>query len=127
MKFTLLFLLLFSSLISYEYEHHSKKHIQKELSHLKLSFQQKKEIKMILKSFRKDLKEYGNYKKEIQKEKSKVFSKEILDVEKLNHLNNFLDKKAHNIENIFLQKIHKALNKKQRRKFIKYFDEWEVN
>ncbi|WP_457745645.1 hypothetical protein [Sulfurimonas sp.] len=126
MKFIIMFLLLLLPIFADDYEHHSKKHIQKELSHIKLSHKQKKEIKKILKQFRHDLKEYGKLKREIEKKKKTIFLQKELNVQELNNLNKILNQKAHTIENSFLQKTHLLLNEKQRKRFIKYFDDWEV-
>ncbi len=125
MKLFIIFLLSLS-LFASDYESHSDKHINKELSHLNLTPQQHQEIKSILKTFRSDLKEYRDFKKEIEKQREKLFLKEKLDTQKLNELHTRLDFKAHAIENRLLSKVHALLNHKQRVKFIDYFDDWKV-
>jgi len=127
MKVLLLLLLLFTtSLFCDDYDYHSKKHINKELSHIKLSKAQTKQIKNYLHMFRKEIKAYRKFKKKIEKERKNIFLKENLDIEALNQLNQKLDKKAHEIENRLLEKIHAILSLKQRVRFINYFDDWEV-
>jgi len=125
MKF-LVILLLIIGLNADDYEYHNERHINKELSHLNLTKIQNKKIKKILKEFRFDLKEYRDLKDEIQKKREKLFIKDTLDIKALNKLNNTLDKKSDEIENRLLNSIHLILDKKQRRKFIYYFDDWEV-
>ncbi len=125
MRFIIIFLL-FINLYADDYESHSPKHINKELSHLDLSKSQSKEIKRILKDFREELKEYRELKEEIEEKREKLFVKEDFDKERFNSLNQKLDTKARDIENNLLEKIHDMLNLKQRKKFIKYFDDWEV-
>jgi len=122
----IIIVLLFISLYSDDYENHSQKHINKELSHLNLSKNQSYKIKVILKDFRKRLKEYRELKEDIEKKREELFMKEDFDEEGLNRLNEILDSKACEIENDLLKKIHHILSAKQRKKFIKYFDDWEV-
>jgi Spy/CpxP family protein refolding chaperone len=119
-------LLLVTALFSDSFENHNERHINKELSHLKLSKEQNTKVKKILKEFRFDLKEFREYKKDIEKEKEKLFMNEIFKADELDKLNNALDAKAHKIEKSFLEKIHFILTPKQREKFIYYFDDWEV-
>lgn len=125
MKYFILVLLV-TSLFSDSDRHHSERHINKELSHLKLSKTQNTNIKKILKDFRFDLKEFREYKEEIEEKREKIFINEFFDIKKLNKLNHELDIKSHDIENRLLKKLHPILSKKQREKFIDYFDDWEV-
>ncbi|MFT5835532.1 MAG: protein CpxP [Sulfurimonas sp.] len=125
MKYFIL-LLLITSIYADSDKHRNERHINKELSHLDFSKTQKKKIKHILKEFRHDLKEFREYKEEIQEQREKIFIKEVLDIKELNILNQKLDAAAHEIENKLLEKIHSILSQKQRKKFIHYFDDWEV-
>lgn len=127
MKYFILLLLLITSLFSDYDEHHNERHINKELSHLKLSKEQNTKIKKILKEFRFDLKEFREYKEEIEKRREEIFIKEVFDIEELNRLNQELDIKSHEIENRLLKRLYPILSKKQRKRFIHYFDDWEVD
>jgi len=130
MKYILIVLILLHVNIfadEHEYEeYHAKRHISKELSHLQLTKEQKREIKKILKEYRYALKEYRELKEEIEEKREMLFLKERFNTKKLNRLNGILDEKAHKIENDFLSKIHSVLNREQRKRFIYYFDDWEV-
>ena len=126
MKYFILVLLLATSLLADNDEHHNERHINKELSHLNLTKQQNKKIKKILKDFRHDLKEFREYKEEIEEKRENIFLKDVFDTKKLNRLNRALDAKSHKIENRLLRRIHPILSKKQRERFIEYFDDWEV-
>lgn len=119
-------LLLFSGLFADDYKHYNERHINKELSHLNLSSQQSKKIKQILKEFRLDLKEFREYKEDIRSKREMIFIKEVFDTKELDKLNMALDSKSHEIENKLLKKLHSILNEKQRKKFLYYFDDWEV-
>ncbi len=123
----LLIILLFcSALFSSDYEEHSKRHINKELSHLNLTKEQHRKVKLILKDFRAELKMYRKFERAIDAQRKDVFLKEKFDTDRLDELNNKLDRKAHLIENRLLKKIHAILSLQQRIKFIHYFDDWEV-
>ena len=126
MKYLIFLLLIFSTLIGDDYKHHSKHHINKELSHLELSKEQNRQIKKILKEFRHDLKEFREYKEDIEEQREEIFLKNEFDTKELDKLNSALDTMSHEIENKLLTKIHVILSKKQRKKFIDYFDDWEV-
>ncbi|MDQ1340925.1 MAG: hypothetical protein QG567_2083 [Campylobacterota bacterium] len=125
MKFLILFFIV-TGLFSDNFEHHDEKHINKELSHLNLSQEQNEKIKKILKEFKKDLKEYRNFKENIDEEIKKVFMKDSFNKEELNKLYNGLYEKTKEIEIKLLKNIHTVLSKKQREEFTQYFDEWKV-
>ncbi len=126
MKYILILLITMSTLFAKDFEHHSEKHMHKELSHINFSKPQKKELKEILKNFRFDLHEFREYKEEIEEKRKTLFTKDELDLQELGKLNNQLDLKARTIENNFLTKVHAILTPKQREEFIHYFDDWEV-
>ncbi len=123
----LIFIFLFViSICADDYDYHDKRHINKELSHLDLSKEQNKKIKKILKDFKMQLKDFRVLKDDIEKRREKLFLQESFDTEAFDNLNDTLDKKANGIEKDLLQNIHSILSFKQRKKFIYYFDDWEV-
>ncbi|MCF6339532.1 MAG: hypothetical protein L3J10_02110 [Sulfurimonas sp.] len=126
MKILVIILLLLISLFADDYNNHSERHINKEISHLKLSKSQEIEVKKILKDFRYNLREFSEYKEDIQEKKKNLFVAKKLDMQELIKLNKSLDEKRHKTENKFLQMMHKTLSDKQKEKFIYYFDDWEV-
>ncbi len=129
MKFLLILSLLFASLLlgdNDEYEKKDHHHYSKDLRYLDLSSSQKEHIKHILKNYRHDIKRYREDKEDIQEEKQKLFSQNILDENKLEELNYQLTKISSKIEIDMLKAIHNVLSQKQREKFIKHMDEWEI-
>lgn len=126
MRYLIIILLLLISLHADNYEEHSEKHIYKEISHLKLTKTQELKVKKILKNFRYDLREFSEFKEDIQEKKEKIFVGKTLNIQELTRLNKSLDEKRHSIENGFLQSMHKILSDKQKKKFIYHFDDWEV-
>ena len=103
---------------------HEVRHINKELTHLNLTQQQSAKVKDVLKEFRIDLTEFREYKKSIEQKRKELFTKDTLNVEQLNKLNNALRERKNEIENKLLKNIHVILNKTQRLEFVRYFDEW---
>lgn len=122
----MIILLLVSGLFADSYEHKSERHINKELSHLGLLKDQSRDVKQILKEFRKQLEDFEEFKENIEVKRKALFVKDVLETKELDKLNQILDEKAHEIENDFLQKMHVILTPSQREKFIRHFDDWEV-
>ena len=125
MRFIII-LFLMSGLFADDYGHHNERHINKELSHLELSKTQNIQVKVILKEFRGQLKEFKEFKEDIQKKRENLFAQDSFDAKELDKLNLSLDDKAHAIEKSFLTKMHTILTARQREEFIHYFDDWEV-
>ncbi|MDH4944049.1 Spy/CpxP family protein refolding chaperone [Sulfurimonas sp. C5] len=125
MRFLVIFLLI-AKIYADDHELHSKHHIYKELSHLDLTKEQQHRVKKILKIYRKELKEYKELEEDIEDKRKDIFLQKSFDLEKINSLNQQLDREAHGIENRFLQKMHFVLTPQQRKKFVHYFDDWEV-
>ena len=125
MKFILI-LLFVTTLFADNHEHHKEHHFNKELSHLDLSKVQQEKIKSVLKEFRAELKEYKKVQEGIEDKRKKLFVEDSFDAQMLNIYTAKLDAKAHLIENNFLKKVHAILTQEQRKKFINYFDDWEV-
>jgi periplasmic protein CpxP/Spy len=125
MRFIII-LFLMTGLFADDYGHHNERHINKELSHLELSKAQNTEVKVILKVFRTQLKEFKEFKENVEKKRKNLFMQDSFDANELDKLNLSLDEKAHAIEKSFLTKMHTILTIQQREKFIHYFDDWEV-
>jgi len=126
MKLVIIFFLLISSLIADDDEKGYHHYYSKDLTYLHLTYEQKKDLKDILKEYRHDIKKYKKYKKKIVKEKQELFEKDTLNTEELKRLNHKVTRKASAIEIEFLEKIHKVLSEKQREKFINFIDDWEI-
>lgn len=124
MKFFLIFLLTLSL-----YAGHDEKkghHINKDVTHLDLSKEQKEAFKEVLKKFQHEIEEFREFKEDIFDKKRSLFLADTLDIEALDNLNRELYDKANKEENKMLSKIYHILNKEQRVKFVKYLEEWEV-
>lgn len=124
MKLFLIFLLTLSL-----YAGHDEKkehHINKDVTHLDLSKEQKEAFKEVLKKFQHEIEEFREFKEDINDKKRALFLADTLDAEALSTLNRELYDKANKEENKMLSKIYQILTKEQRVKFVKYLEEWEV-
>ncbi|GAB6046001.1 hypothetical protein JCM11957_16000 [Caminibacter profundus] len=120
----LIFLFFLFPLFAESYYEHS--HIPKDLSFLNLNKSQQLQIKDLIEKYRKRLKKIHN-KEEIWEENLKIeFSKKNFNYKKLYQQNLEIRKKIAKIEMEFFYEVHKILNAKQRKKFAKYIEEWEV-
>ncbi len=98
----------------------------KDLTYLKLNIEQKKQIKKILKEYRKDIKKFRSYKDRLTQKKEKLFLNDKFPKQKLKSINIDINNLSSDIEIKLLEKIHKILSKEQRRRFVSYMDEWEI-
>lgn len=123
MKYIIILLFSLATLLLADHKIH---HINKELSHLNLSKEQKIIVKEILFEFSAQLKEFKRFKDEIELKKKELFLKEDINIDEIESLNIKSDTRSREIEKNFLIKIHAVLNKDQKAGFAKYFDDWEV-
>lgn len=105
---------------------HEEHHINKDVSHLELSSGQTEDFKAILKKYQHEMREFRAFKETINARKKALFLEETLDLQALNELNRTLYENATKEENKLLLRIHKILTPPQRKAFIRYFEEWEV-
>jgi Spy/CpxP family protein refolding chaperone len=126
MKILFLFFLFFSTFVFADYDGKDEHHYKKDLSYLKLSDTQKKEMELILKEYRNDIKDFRKLKYKLIDQKEKLFLKDVLDEEKIKDINNKINEYATKIEIKFLRKTHNLLTQHQKEKFEKYIEEWEI-
>lgn len=122
MKFILIFLLFLNVLVAGDHSHYHGK----DLTFLELDGRQEDKVKDILRTYRKDIKEYRKYKEEMFEGKQDIFKKDIFDGAALDKINQQVSDFATRIEINFLREVHQVLSEKQRKKFVSYIDEWEI-
>ncbi len=101
-------------------------HLPNDLSFLNLDSKQKIELKKILKEHRKSLKILHKKEEKWEESLKKEFSKDRFDIDKFIKESLKLKEGVVKIEANFFKKIHSILNPNQRKKFIEYIEEWEV-
>ena len=123
MKLLLIFLLTFSLYASDGKKEH---HLSKDLSSLELSSEQKEIAKGIIKQFRVEIKAFREFKEKMEDEKEALVTREVLNEEDLQKINQANTQKASTIESRFLVQMHTLLTPEQRKKFAHNLEEWEV-
>lgn len=124
MKILLIFLLLFSFV--YADGDDRKHHFKKDLHYLELSDIQNKKMKDILKKYRKDIKEFREYKEDLVEDKERLFLEDVLNERKIEEINQKISELSTKIEISFLKEIHNLLSRKQKERFKKHIEEWEI-
>ncbi|PUE65751.1 hypothetical protein [Arcobacter caeni] len=106
--------------------HKKYKHSYKNLDFLHLNSNQLEKIKTILIDFKKEYKEFYEYKeKQEDLLEDLIVNKEFDEKQYLKILTDIKIKSA-NLEVSRLKKIHAILDEKQREEFAQYLEEWEI-
>jgi len=121
----LLILLLALSLYA-DHDGRKEHHLSKDLSYLDLSNTQQESAKHIIKTYRHALKQYREFKEDVEQQKMQLFQEDTLNEEAFVKLQTTIYQKASAIENRFLTQMHILLTPGQREKFSHNLEEWEV-
>ena len=128
MKILKIFLLL-SSLFLFanaDDDDHKYKHSYKNLEYLDLNSSQLEKMKDILIDFKHKYKDFYEYKDDKEDELKDIMKADIFDEKQYLEILNDIKTKASLLEIEKIKNIHTILDKKQRKKFSKYLEEWEV-
>ena len=101
-------------------------HIPRDLSYLNLSKSQKESFKKLLKEYRVILKKIHQKEEKLEESLERLFVKKSFNKEAFLKENQKLKLQMAKAEAEFFAKVHTILTKKQRKKFIKYIEEWEI-
>lgn len=123
MKFILIVLL---ALSLYGGDGKKEHHLSKDLSYLELSSEQKESVKSLIKRYRVDIKAFREFKEKMEDEKEALVTREVLNEEDLQKINQAISQKASALESHFLVQMHHLLTPEQRQKFAHNLEEWEV-
>lgn len=127
MKILKIFLLL-SSLFLFLHASDDKhnKHSHKNLEYLDLNSQQIEKMKEVLIESKQKYKDFYEYKKEKEDKLKDIIENNVFDEKSYLEILNDLKIKASLLEIEKMKKIHAILDEKQRKKFSKYLEEWEI-
>ncbi|WP_368029970.1 Spy/CpxP family protein refolding chaperone [Arcobacter sp. s6] len=106
--------------------HHKYKHSYKNLDYLELNNEQTAKIKEILIEFKEQYKEFYEFKEKQEDRLKDILKDDTLNEKEYLTILNEIKSKASLLEVEKMRNIHNILNEKQRKKFSKYFKEWEV-
>ncbi|WP_373071469.1 Spy/CpxP family protein refolding chaperone [Sulfurimonas sp.] len=130
MRLLIVFLLVISPIFADhdEYDEYERQeyHLPLDVSYLNLNNDQYKQIKHIVKKFKHEHKEFHEESEKIRKKISKLFLSEKFDRDEFVRLSNNLKNLSVEIQADFFVKVHRLLTPKQKKRFVKYMQEWEV-
>ena len=128
MKILRIFLLLSSLFlfVNADDDDHKYKHSYKNLEYLELNSSQLEKMKDILIDFKHKYKDFYEYKEDKEDELKDIMKADIFDEKQYLEILNDIKTKASLLEIEKIKNIHTILDKKQRKKFSKYLEEWEV-
>jgi Spy/CpxP family protein refolding chaperone len=106
-----------------EYKEH---HLPLDMSYLELSDHQYKSLKKIIKKFKHEYREFHEQEREIRKKISKLFLSEKFNRDEFIELTNQIKSRSVEIQADFFLKMHELLTPTQKKDFVKYMQEWEV-
>jgi periplasmic protein CpxP/Spy len=128
MKILKIFLLLSSLFlfVNADDDDHGYRHSYKNLDYLELNTQQTAKMKEILIEFKDQYKEFYEFKEKQEDRLKDILKDDIFNEKEYLAILNEIKSKASLLEVQRMKNIHNILNEKQRKKFSKYFKEWEV-
>ncbi|QKE30068.1 hypothetical protein AACT_3016 [Arcobacter acticola] len=128
MKILKIFLLLSSLFlfVNADDDNHWYRHTYKNLDYLELNNEQTVKMKEILIDFKKQYKEFYEFKEKQEDRIRDILRNDIFNEKEYLTILNEIKSKASLLEVQKMNNIHNILNEKQRKKFSKYFKEWEV-
>lgn len=128
MKILRIFLLLSSLFlfVNADDDDHKYKHSYKNLEFLELKPSQLEKMKDILIDFKHKYKDFYEYKENKEDELKEIMKADIFDEKQYLAVLNDIKTKASLLEIEKIKNIHTILDEKQRKKFSKYLEEWEV-
>lgn len=126
MKFFSIILLLVTLMTADEKYEHEEHYFPLDMSYLKLSNIQHIKVKKLVENFRHEYKKFHIQEKNTDKKIAKLFLEKEFNIDRFIQLSSQLQKDAIQIQADFLIKMHKILTPTQKRRFIKYMREWEV-
>ena len=103
-----------------------KYNLYKNFDFLDLNSIQYIQLKDILIEYNSEYRKLHDYKEELEDEIEDILEKENFDSQRFSNLLKDIKYKEIELETIKIEKIHKILSKKQRKKLAKYVEEWEL-
>ena len=127
MRFLALFLLLATLLFADSDKHEYKeRHLPLDMSYLELTPQQHEQARTIVRAYQHQHKAFHRLKKETREAVSKLFLAETFDTAAFVRLTAALNQRAAEIQAEFFSSMHAILSPSQKKRFVEYMEEWEV-
>ncbi|MDA3945501.1 MAG: Spy/CpxP family protein refolding chaperone [Helicobacteraceae bacterium] len=119
----LLATLLFADSDKYEYK---ERHLPLDMHYLELTHKQHDQAKSIVRTFKHEYKEFHHLKKETREAVSKLFLAETFDSAEFIRLTSALNHREAEIQSELFSRMHGILTPSQKKRFVNYMEEWEV-
>lgn len=126
MKILKIFLVLTNLFLFVHADDHKNNHSYKNLEYLNLNTTQVKQMKDVLIEYKYKYKKFYEFKKSQEEKLEDMMKSDTFDKDKYVNVLNETKMQASILESLKMEKIHHILNNKQREKFAKYLEEWEV-
>jgi Spy/CpxP family protein refolding chaperone len=128
MKILKIFLILSSLFIFLNADDdHYKEHKYKNLEYLKLDTNQIKQMRTILIKYKNKYEDFYDFKEDKEDELEDLIKEDSFDRKKYTQILTNIHTKAIELQTQRIEEIFNILNKKQRKKFAKYHEEWEID
>lgn len=128
MKILKIFLILSSLFIFLNADDdHYKEHKYKNLEYLKLDDNQIKQMRNILIKYKNKYEDFYDFKEDKEDELEDLIKEDSFDRKKYTQILTNIHTKAIELQTQRIEEIFNILNKKQRKKFAKYHEEWEID
>jgi len=125
MRIVPLLLLLFSLLYA-EHDEHREHHFPMDIGYLDLTEAQHVRVERIVHEYREARHRYSRHKKELREAFETLFAAGTFDRERFRTMKSQLHEEASAAQAAFFADIHQVLTPEQRRRFVRYMEEWEV-
>lgn len=103
-----------------------ERHIPLDMRYLGLSKKQRKEAKKLIQRFRSEYGRYYRQKEANEKAVARLFLAREFDTDAFVRLDTRQRQEAAGIQAAFFSGMHQLLTPKQRKRFVKYMEEWEI-
>lgn len=127
MKLLYIFLFLVTLVVAdsdkHEYEEH---YFPLDMNYLELSEKQHKQVKKIIKEFRHEYKDFHSKESSVHQKISQLFLEKEFNTEKFIRLSSDLNEQSIQIQAKFFSQMHMLLTPDQKKRFVKYMQEWKV-
>lgn len=125
---SLTLLLLLATLLFADSDRHEYKerHLPLDMRYLDLTHKQYDQAETVVRTFKREYKEFHHLKEETRKAVSKLFLADTFDTAEFIRLTSALNRRAAEIQAAFFSQMHAILTPSQKKRFTDYMEEWEV-
>jgi Spy/CpxP family protein refolding chaperone len=109
-----------------DHREHHERHLPLDISYLDLTHEQHEKVERIIRTHLEDHRRFNRQKRETREAISRLFAAEHFDRGTFLELTARLHSESAAMQAEFLGAIHEVLTPQQRRRFVFYMQEWEI-